>query len=84
MADAKWQGYLPWCDRFFWAIDTCFPTELLPADTGLIIADAYDGELVRMAPENKLSAPRRKAITQIFARTAAKRLQVLRDPHPMG
>ena len=80
MADAKWQGYLPWCDRFFWAIDTSFPTELLPADTGLILADAYDGELVRMAPENKLSAPRRKVITQIFAHTAAKRLQVLRDP----
>jgi len=32
-ADHKWQGYLAWCDRFFWAVDTDFPTELLPADT---------------------------------------------------
>ena len=84
MADAKWQGYLPWCDRFFWAVDTSFPTELLPDESGLIFADAYDAELVRMAPEMRLSAPRRKAITHIFARTAAQRLHFLRDPQPAG
>lgn len=83
-ADAKWQGYLPWCDRFFWAVDTSFPTELLPDDTGLIFADPYDAELIRMAPETRLSAPRRKAITHIFARTAAQRLHFLRDPQPAG
>lgn len=84
MADAKWQGYLPWCDRFFWAVDTSFPTELLPDETGLIFADPYDAELIRMAPETRLSAPRRKAITHIFARTAAQRLHFLRDPQPAG
>lgn len=84
MADAKWQGYLPWCDRFFWAVDTSFPTELLPDGTGLIFADPYDAELVRMAPETRLSAPRRKTITHIFARTAAQRLHFLRDPQPAG
>jgi len=31
LADQKWQGYLPWCDRFFWAVDADFPTDLLPA-----------------------------------------------------
>ena len=36
--DHKWQGYLEWCDRFFWAVDVDFPTELLPDETGLIIA----------------------------------------------
>lgn len=78
--DRKWQGYLDWCDRFFWAVDSAFPTELLPPDTGLIFADEYDAELIRMAPEAKLSGARRKAVTQVFARTAANRLQALRDP----
>ena len=25
LSDSKWQGYLEWCDRFFWAVDTDFP-----------------------------------------------------------
>lgn len=84
MSDAKWQGYLPWCDRFFWAVDTQFPTDLLPADTGLIFADDYDAEVIRMAPAQPLAPARRKLVTQIFARTAANRLQALRDPMPNG
>lgn len=80
MSDSKWQGYLEWCDRFFWAVDADFPTELLPDETGLILADAYDAEVVRMAPEDKLAAARRKVMVQQFARTAAMRLQCLRDP----
>ena len=80
MSDAKWQGYLEWCDRFFWAVDQDFPTELLPAESGLIIADAYDAELIRMAPETKLAPARRKVMVQKFATHAARRLQALRDP----
>ena len=30
MADQKWQHYLEWCDRFFWAVDGDFPADLLP------------------------------------------------------
>ena len=82
LTDQKWQGYLPWCDRYFWAVDGDFPVDLLPDDNGLIIADGYGGEIIRMAPESRLSAPRRKAITTQFARAAAKRLQALRDPRP--
>ena len=75
MTDSKWQGYLEWCDRFFWAVDADFPTDLLPEGTGLIIADAYDAEVIRMAP-----AARRKVMVQKFATHAARRLQALRDP----
>ena len=80
LSDGKWQGYLEWCDRFFWAVDQDFPVELLPEDSGLIIADAYGGEILRMPEENKLAAARRKAITAKLARDAAWRLQGLRDP----
>ena len=83
-ADSKWQGYLEWCDRYFWAVDTGFPTELLPDDSGLIIADAYDAEILRMAPERKLAAARRKVLIQKFATHAARRLQSYRDPGVAG
>lgn len=79
-SDHKWQGYLEWCDRFFWAVDQDFPTELLPEATGLIIADAYDAAVIRMAPEEKLAPARRKVMTQKFARHAARRAQAARDP----
>ena len=80
MADSKWEGYLEWCDRFFWAVDGDFPVDLLPVDSGLIIADAYDAEIIRMAPEDRLAAPRRKVMVQKFATHAARRLHGLRDP----
>ena len=79
-SDTKWDGYLEWCDRYFWAVDEDFPTDLLPQDTGLIIADAYDAQVIRMGPENKLPAARRTAVTRRFARHAARRLHLTRDP----
>ncbi|WP_170475948.1 MmcB family DNA repair protein [Ruegeria arenilitoris] len=79
-SDSKWQGYLEWCDRFFWAVDTEFPVDLLPPETGLIIADAYDAEIIRIGPETKVAPARRKKMIQKFATDAARRLHVLRDP----
>lgn len=80
MADGKWHGYLEWADRFFWAVDDRFPTELLPGDSGLMIADGYGAEILRTGPETKLAAARRKVITRKFAFHAARRLHLLRDP----
>jgi len=80
LSDGKWQGYLPFCDRYFWAVDEDFPVDLLPEGTGLIVADAYDAEILRMAPEAKLGPARRKAMMARFARTAALRAHLARDP----
>ena len=79
-ADAKWQGYLDWCDRYFWAVDADFPAGLLPEDTGLILADAYDAEILRLGPETRLPPARRKVMVQKFARHAALRWHAARDP----
>lgn len=79
-SDSKWQGYLEWCDRYFWAVDEAFPTDLLPDETGLLIADAYDAEILRMGPETKLAPARRKVMIQKFARHAAARWHAVRDP----
>ena len=78
--DRKWQGYLDWCDRFFWAVDPDFPIYILPDATGLMLGDGYGAELVRMAPESRLAPARRKALTQAFARQAAWRLARQVDP----
>ncbi len=80
ISDSKWQGYLPFCDRFFWAVTADFPTELLPLETGLIIADAYDAEIMRDAPEDRLAPARRTKLLRKFARTAALRLHSHLDP----
>lgn len=80
MGDAKWEGYLEWADRFFWAVDSDFPVDLLPEESGLIIGDAYGAEIVRMSDEIRLAPARRKVMVQKFATHAARRLHRLRDP----
>jgi len=78
--DQKWPEYRDYCDRLFFAVAPAFPNEILPADTGLMIADRYGGEIVRAAPEHKLAGARRKAMTLRIVRTAAFRLQAAIDP----
>ena len=80
-ADHKWQGYLEWCDRYFWAVDQDFDTDLLPLETGLIIADGFDGEIIRIGEEARLPAARRNVLTRKFARHAADRLLRFVDPN---
>lgn len=82
--DQKWQNYLDWCDRYFWAVDEAFPSELLPPEGGLIIADSYDAEIVRMPPLIRLSAARRRKLTLRIARHSARRLNSYRDPGVAG
>lgn len=79
-ADTKWPEYRDYCDRLLFAVDRDFPVEILPADTGLVIADPYGAELLREAPLTPLAGARRKAMTQRFARAAALRLHALADP----
>lgn len=76
-SDAKWHEYRPFCDRLFFAVNEDFPTELLPLDVGLIIADQFGGAMVRPAPEHKLAGARRKALTLRLARLAARRATLL-------
>ena len=57
-----------------------FPGGPLPEGTGLIVADGYDAEILRMPPETRLAPARRKVMLQKFARHAALRWHVARDP----
>ncbi len=79
-ADQKWPEYRDYCDFFFFAVDSDMPVEILPEDTGLIIADRFGAEIMREAPEHRMVAARRKALMLRFARAAAHRLHGLTDP----
>jgi hypothetical protein len=76
-SDGKWHEYRPFCDRLFFAVAEDFPTDLLPLDTGLIIADQFGGAMTRPAPEHKIAAARRKSLTLRLARLAARRTMAL-------
>lgn len=73
-ADRKWQDYLEFCDAFYFAVPKGFPLEILPADTGLILADAWAGHILRPADHGRLAPARRKALTLRFARVAGQRV----------
>ena len=78
--DSKWQDYLDFCDRLYFAVAADFPREVIPQEAGLILADRYGAELAREGIEERLSAARRKAMMLCFARAAALRLQLHLDP----
>ncbi|WP_374532234.1 DNA repair putative endonuclease MmcB [Phenylobacterium sp.] len=71
--DRKWHEYLPYCDRFAFAVAPEFPQEILPLEPGLIVCDGFGGAVLREAPSSALAPARRKALTIAFARLAAMR-----------
>lgn len=79
-SDAKWWEYRDFCDRLFFAVPVDFPAEMLPEETGIIVADAFGAAIVRDAPEHRLAGARRKAVTLRFAHAAANRHHALADP----
>ena len=79
-ADNKWPDYVGFADAFYFAVTTDFPTDILPPDEGLIIADQFGGEIIRAAQPRPLAPARRKAMTLLFARKSANRLMRLYDP----
>lgn len=78
--DSKWPEYRAFCDRLMFAVPLDFPVEILPPDTGLLVADAFGAECLRPAPVHPLPGATRRALTLRFARAAATRLAVLHDP----
>ena len=79
-ADSKWEDYRLHCDRLFFAFTGELPCEIVPPDTGLIVADAYGAHMHCDAPEHRLPAATRKAMLLRFASAAAQRLGRLADP----
>lgn len=81
-SDAKWRDYLPYCDRFYFAVPETFPTGILPEDCGLMIADSYGAAIRREAPEHRIGTLRRRRQMLRFALTASERLNRMSDPRP--
>jgi hypothetical protein len=72
--DRKWPEYRFFCDRFFFATHPEVPAGIFPDDAGFILSDGYGAEILRDAPEHRLPAPTRKALTLRIARVGAARL----------
>ncbi|QKG70837.1 MmcB family DNA repair protein [Erythrobacter mangrovi] len=87
LGDGKWPDYLEFCDRFFWGVPPGLDRSALegpdyrPDICGIIVADGYDGEIVRPAPLQPLAAARRKVEIERLARASLRRMTVAGDPH---
>jgi hypothetical protein len=80
-ADRKWEDYRLHCDRVFFATTSDVPQDIFPREAGLIVADEFGAHLMWEAPEHRLHSATRKSMLLLFASAAARRLQVLADPH---
>ncbi len=78
-ADRKWQEYLDYCDRFYFAVEPGFPRDLLPPEVGLIIADAHGGSVLREPGVTAINGNRRRSLILGVALTASRRLARLFD-----
>jgi hypothetical protein len=78
--DTKWPLYKDFCDRFFFAKPPELAAGIFPEDEGLIVADAHDAAVLRMAEEAIIPGARRKALTLALARLGADRVHGLMDP----
>ena len=74
--DGKWPDYLDWCDQLYVAIPVDFPRALIPDEIGLIVADAYGGEVLRHPPRRPVVAARRKALLIDCARDVGAKVIV--------
>ena len=74
-ADQKWQDYIPWTDRLYFAVGDEFPIDILPDDSqcGIIVTDGFDCHIHRDAPLHKLAGARRQALIKRLALTAMRR-----------
>jgi hypothetical protein len=80
LVDSKWPDYRDYADALFFAVDTDFPRDLLPAEAGLIVTAGLEAELIRDAPSHPVAPARRRALLQRFAWLAAGRLAAVEDP----
>ncbi len=72
--DRKWPEYRLHCDRFFFATHPGVPAEIFPEECGFILSDGFGAEMMRDAPEHRLTPAARKALMLRIARAGAARL----------
>jgi hypothetical protein len=73
-SDRKWQEYLAFCERFYFAVPAGFPVDMMPEDCGLIVADPYAAAVRRESLTQKLNTNRKRRQLIRFALAASSRL----------
>lgn len=72
--DRKWQEYLAFCERFYFAVPAGFPVDMMPEDCGLIVADPFTAAVRRESLTQKLNTNRKRRQLIRFALAASSRL----------
>ena len=72
--DRKWQEYLAFSERFYFAVPAGFPVDMMPDDCGLIVADPYAAAVRRESMTRKLNTNRKRRQLIRFALAASSRL----------
>jgi hypothetical protein len=80
LSDQKWPEYRDFSDALYFAVDADFPLALLPEGVGVMVTALGEAVVLREAPLHRMTAARRRALTQRFAMLAACRLEALADP----
>ena len=71
--DRKWQEYLAFSERFYFAVPAGFPVDMMPDDCGLIVADPYAAAVRRESMTRKLNTNRKRRQLIRFALAASSR-----------
>ena len=83
-SDLKWPNYLPYCNRFYFAVAESFPLDILPSDCGIIMADNFTASIEREPAERSIQGKRKQLQLKRFALIASERLQRIIDPRPQS
>ena len=58
--DNKWLEYLPYCQRFYFAVPYNFPTKIIPRECGIIVADAFEATIRKESFHSKINSTRHR------------------------
>jgi len=78
-ADLKWRDYCRHSDHFYFATGPDVPANIFPEEAGLIVADPYGAEIIRVSACAPIAAARRKEMLIRIARAGAHRLHDLAE-----
>ena len=71
--------FLPSCDDFYLAVAAGFPLDLLPEDTGIVVADRFGGEVLRPSNRRPRATVARNRQILFFAHAAGGQLYRLQN-----
>lgn len=60
LTDNKWRDYLPWCNKFFFAVDEDFPLDIIDCSNpqvGVVVANDITGFKIKRSSKSQINHP---------------------------